>query len=65
MTALVQVPTFEEALLGVDRRIGGSLPDRTATLAWPYYEMTRKSVEELVKKATGRVHGKTAGRIDS
>lgn len=66
MTALVQVPTFEEALLGVERCIGGNLPDRTATLEWPYYEMTRKSVEELVKQnATGRVHGKTAGRIDS
>ena len=50
MTALVQVPTFEEALLGVERRIGGSLPDRTATLEWPYYEMTRKSVEELAKE---------------
>ena len=50
MTALVQVPSCEEALLGVARSIGGNLPDRTATLEWPYYEMTRKSVEELVKK---------------
>lgn len=50
MTALVQVPTFEEALLGVDRRIGGNLPDRTATIGWPYYEMTRKSVEGRVKQ---------------
>ena len=65
MSALVQVPTFEEALLGVYRRIGGSLPDRTTTLEWPYYEMTRKSVDGASENATGRVHGKTAGRNDS
>ena len=50
MTALVQVPTFEEALLGVDRKIKGSLPDRSATIEWPYYETTRNSLEELTKK---------------
>ena len=65
MTALVQVPTFEEALLGVDRRFGGSLPDRTATIEWPYYELTRKSVEELIKTTAGRDSSSAAGRINS
>ena len=49
MSALVQVPTFEDALLGVERTIGCKLPARSATLERPYYAMARKSVKGLVK----------------
>ena len=65
MTALVQVPTFEEALLGVDRKIRGDLPDRSATTEWPYYEMTRNSIEELAKRQRAESEARQQDDFDS
>lgn len=58
MRALVQAPTVEEALLGVYRTLGSNLFDRSATVAWPYYGMTHKSVELFINTQ----HAETTAR---
>lgn len=65
MASLVQMPTFEEAVLGVERTIGSQIPYRSATLAWPYSEMTCNSVNELIKKTASWDDDEAARRARS